>query len=567
MRALLIALALLPVAVVGQVSPPAQTASAAERFRASGALPLIDSYVAHRMQQDRTPGLALAITSRDGLLMVSTYGFADLRARTALTPSHLFEIGSISKSFTALALLQQAEAGRFDPRVPITKYLPWFSIRTAHAPITGHHLLTHTAGIPRDRDDVPSSLYQAAALRERVTGPAPGARYAYSNVGYQILGYALEAIAGRSYPDVVREGILRPLGMQSSDALFTHDTRLRLATGHEYMYDDRPEHVAYPIVPATWLEYAAGDGSIVSTPEDMAAYVRMLLNEGRGPGGPVVSPASFRLLAQKAVQTGKEEWYGYGLTTRTVDGRLVLQHGGGMIGYSSMLIADITSGAGAIVMINGPGSAGRVAEFAVDVARAALAGRPLPVAPPADDPFAVPDAEDYSGTFVSGSGSKLSVVGDAGRVWVVHKGMKLPAERRGTDRFYVNHADFALFLLQFTRDANKQVVEASYGSEWFVSERYSGPRTFTVADAWGAYPGHYRTTHAWFNNFRVVLRKGELRLVTPSGSEQVLVPLGDGEFALDAKDSAERLSFDTVVNGTALRATLSGVVYYRTFTP
>jgi hypothetical protein len=218
-------------------------------------------------------------------------------------------------------------------------------------------------------------------------------------------------------------------------------------------------------------------------------------------------------------------------------------------------------------MINGPGSAGRIAEFAVDVARAALASRPLPVAPPADDPFAVPDAADYSGTFVSGSGSKLSVVGDAGRVWVVHKGMKLPAERRGTDRFYVNHADFALFLLQFTRDANKQVVEASYGGEWFVSERYSGPRTFTVPDAWGAYPGHYRTTHAWFNNFRVVLRKGELRLVTPSGSEQVLVPLGDGEFALDAKDSAERLSFDTIVNGTALRATLSGVAYYRTFTP
>src|SRR5919108_4340913 len=94
--------------------------TAAERFRASGALQLIDELVARQMRQDRTPGVALAITSREGTLMVSTYGFADLRARVPLTPAHLFEIGSISKSFTALALLQQREAGRFDPESPIT---------------------------------------------------------------------------------------------------------------------------------------------------------------------------------------------------------------------------------------------------------------------------------------------------------------------------------------------------------------------------------------------------------------------------------------------------------------
>jgi hypothetical protein len=78
--------------------------------------------------------------------------------------------------------------------------------------------------------------------------------------------------------------------------------------------------------------------------------------------------------------------------------------------------------------------------------------------------------------------------------------------------------------------------------------------------------GHYRTTHAWFNNFRIVLRKGQLLLITPSGSEEVMVPVGD-EFALEDKESAERIVFDTIVSGSALRATLSGVAYYRTVTP
>jgi D-alanyl-D-alanine carboxypeptidase len=541
-------------------------ATAADRFRASGALQLVDEFVARQMRQDRTPGVALAITSREGTLMVSTYGFADLRARVALTPAHLFEIGSISKSFTAIALLQQREAGRFDPQAPITTYLPWFKIRTEYDPITGHRLLTHTAGLPVDRDDVPSSLYQAAALREIV--PArPGTRFAYSNVGYQVLGYALAAIAGRPYPDVIREAIFRPLGMTSSEPQIVHDTRLRLAVGYSDMYDDRPEHVSHPLMPATWLEYAAGDGSIAATPEDMAAYTRMILNGGRTSSGAVISRESFGLLTQKAVRTGEGEWYGYGLRIREAEGRMSLTHSGGMVGYSSTLMADMTNGLGAVVMINGPGSPQVLAEFALSAARAAAINAPLPSLPSVDDPVRVPDTADFAGTYTSPSGAVLRVIAEQERLWVMYRGERLALERRGRDRFFANHPDFALFLLQFGRDATKKgVTELSHGDSWFASDRYEGPRTFTYPEAWNAYPGHYRTPHAWFSNFRIVLRKGQLLLVSPDGREKLLVPAGE-EFALEDKESAERLRFDTIVNGSALRATLSGVPYYRSFTP
>src|SRR6266704_2937609 len=134
----------------------------------------LDEFVRREMREQKIPGVSLALTDRQRLLHVATYGLADLEARRPLTPDHLLEIGSITKSFTSIALLQLHDEGRFDPRAPVTTYLPWFKVQTPYTPLTPHDLMTHTAALPRDRDDIPSSLYQAVALSERVVGEAPG---------------------------------------------------------------------------------------------------------------------------------------------------------------------------------------------------------------------------------------------------------------------------------------------------------------------------------------------------------------------------------------------------------
>jgi hypothetical protein len=125
---------------------------------------------------------------------------------------------------------------------------------------------------------------------------------------------------------------------------------------------------------------------------------------------------------------------------------------------------------------------------------------------------------------------------------------------------------FELFLLRFGRD-NGAVVEVAHGSDWFAGADYAGPRTFDHPDEWRAYPGHYRTPNPWFSNFRVVLRKGQLRFVDPGGDEEPTTPLEPGLFRIGAEHSAERLRLDAVVRGKTQRATLSGVPYYRSFTP
>jgi CubicO group peptidase (beta-lactamase class C family) len=148
------------------------------------------------------------------------------------------------------------EHGKFDPQQPITKYLPWFSIHSNYAPITGHDVMSHIAALPRDRDDIPSSPCQAAGVRDRSTGYEPGKHFAYSNVGYQIMGYLLEEITGKSSGENVRERILQPVGMAHSEPVFTHDTYARLATGYAPLYDDRPTNSSTPLIETAWLEYA-----------------------------------------------------------------------------------------------------------------------------------------------------------------------------------------------------------------------------------------------------------------------------------------------------------------------
>jgi CubicO group peptidase (beta-lactamase class C family) len=560
----LLTLALSGTACAPASAPPSKNAGLEAAFSS------LDAFVARTMREEGTPGLALAITDRDRLLRVSTYGFADIGARVALRPEHLFQIGSISKSFTALCLLQERDAGRFDPRKPISVYLPWFRVHTKYAPITGHHLLSHTAGIPGDRDDIPPSTisYEAWALRERRTGYPPGVHYAYSNIGFQVLGCALSEIAGETYANIVRKRIFEPLGMSASVASMTHDLYPRLAVGYRTLYDDRPSRPSHPLLPAPWEEYNWGDGGVASTPADLAAYLRMLLNRGAGPQGRIVSEEGFKLLIQRAIPMEGGWYYGNGMSVREEQGRTIIGHSGGMLGFSSMLLGDLDEGVGTVVFVNGPGEPRTVAEYALSVVRAVRRGQEIPPLPPEDVPARIPKAPEYAGEFVSPGGGKLLLEAEGEQLLLLHEGRRIALERQeGEDAFLVDHPDFALFPLRFGR-AGGFVVEAFHGPRWYPNARYAGPRRFQVPPAWTAYPGHYRCTNHWEPNIRVILRKGNLWLVTPEGEERALTPAPGGIFRVgNGKYTADELRFDAVLHGQALRANLSGVDYFRAFTP
>ncbi len=544
--------------------PPAWTQAKDDRL--AGAWEAIDRFVERSMKEERTPGLALAVTSKEGLLRAANYGWADLKTRAPVRPDTLFEIGSTSKSFTAIVLLQLREEGKLDLRKPVSTFLPWFKVQSRFEPATVHDLLTHRSGLPRDRDDIPSSLFQAAALEEREMGSPPGKTFAYSNVGYQVLGYLAEAVGKEPYPKALRRRVLEPLGMSSSVPCFTHETRPRLAVGYTPLYDDRPAHVSHPLVEATWLEYGAGDGSISATATDLAAYLRMLLNRGAGTERRILSKESFELFLSRPVPGEEEEYYAYGMSVGKKEGRTRIAHGGGMVGYSCGFTGDLDAGVGAVALVNGPGDPGAIAKFAREAVIAAIAGKALPPLPNSPSPTRVEKASEYAGHFRSAEGKTLALEAKGEELFLLAGSERIALEPRGKDAFLANHPDFALFLLRFLREGEK-VVRATHGAETFEREGGTPPPSPAPPEAWHAYQGHYRSYSPWMSNFRVVLRRGRLFLLYPHGPEVLLVEASPGLFRAADEDSAEEVRFDSIVDGRALRAAVSGAVFYRTFTP
>lgn len=525
----------------------------------------LDDYIARHMRETGAPGMTLALANRQGLIRASTYGFADTKAGLRVVPETMFEIGSISKSFVALALLQLHDERKLDLNKPVAEYLPWLKIKSKFEPITTHHIISHTGGLPGE------PLLLDALLGELWTGYAPGNRFLYSNTGYNILGFLIEAIDKRPFADSMRARILTPLGMTASAPIITNDLRKLMAVGYEPLTEGRPFPVRGPLGEAQWIEVDIAAGSIASTPADMAKYIRMIVNRGALPKGRLISEESFGLFTKPAINSpyrGEPASYGYGLWVSDIEGHTRLRHTGGMVAFSSSLDVDLTSGVGAFASVNANLRGYRpvaVTKYAIELFNASLAGKSVPDAPPpAPAPDEVKNAADYAGIYTSPDGKKLELVAEGTKLILVHGGRRITLERPGAggDRFIVKHPDFELYLLGFGRQ-EQQVTQAFYGPDWYIGTKYTGPRTFETKKDWEAYVGHYYNDSAWYGDERIVLRKGQLFL----DGVQPLVPRGDGKFSVGDPEGPDWVSFESIVDGRAMRLNKSGILFRRSFTP
>ena len=282
------------------------------------ALAYIEAAASAHREAEGTPGIVVTVVDREGVLGVRAVGVADLAAHTALSGEGRFLAGSISKAFTAVALLQLQEEGLVDIHRPLTDYLPWFRMRSGGSAITVEQLLTHTAGLPRDRGDLPSSPYTALALREREPGAPPGERFAYSNIGYQLLSLLIEEVEGRPFTECIRRRVIEPLGLRATVPEVTPGQQIGAVTGYQYLWDDRPPASGDPLMPVTWGEYSAGDANLVTTGPDLAVFLQTLLNQGQGPQGRLLQPASFgRMVSAAGSCTGAGPRHVLWLRSRT----------------------------------------------------------------------------------------------------------------------------------------------------------------------------------------------------------------------------------------------------------
>ena len=535
--------------------------SQGDRFAA--AYKRLDEFVARHLNDFGAPGMTVAIADRKGLLRASQYGFADLKAGLRVAPQTLFEIGSISKSFVAMATLQLAAEGKLDLHQPVKNYLPGLKIESSYAPITAHHLLSHTSGL----SGVPLLLRVAAQTLR--TGAEPGTQFVYSNIGYDLLGLLVETLDQRPFSEALRKRVLEPLGMSASEPVITNQARERMAVGYSPLYDDRPFPLKGRLGEAAWIEVPEAAGSVAATAGDMGAYLSMLLNRGAGAKARVLSEKSFELFTKPVIKApfrGEDASYAYGLWTSDTNGHTLLRHTGGMVAFSSAMYADVTDGFAVFASVNARLGGYRpvvVTRYALDLLAAASRGQELPEAPPPPPaPDKIKNAADYDGVFTAPDGRKLVLTSKDEQLLLQHDGRSIVLEEQGRDRFIVKHPDYELFSLTFGREKNL-VVEAFHGSNWWTNERYTGTKVFDAPNEWKTYTGHYRSDSPWYGSMRLIIRKGALLI----DGEQPLQQIETGMFRPLGGSTADRITFDTLLNGKALHLNYSGIDFHRTFTP
>ena len=483
--------ALLPALALAQAAPspviPARIASTAARLAA----------------MDTAPALVVAMVD-DGHTAIAGYGkLADGRAPDAAT---VFEIGSVTKTFTALLLARQVRQGKATLDTPVSAWLPGWQVPSRDGkPITLGLLAEQYSGLPVQVPGLagsdPYADYDAKKLRAFLAGYTlprdPGAKYEYSNLGFGLLGYALSTHAGLGYGALLKRDVLQPLGMDSTAVETTPSMRARLAPGHDMA--GKPQ--------GRWhfRDAQAGAGAVLSDGRDMLAYLEANMGLAKTPLAAAMKLAQTPRLEVPMGRIGLA-W----MSTSTPDGT-VLWHNGETGGYSSFIGFTADGRRGVVLLANSQAAGGALTKLGM----AALSPR-LPL-PDVRKAVQLPPAtlDDYVGQYELAPGFVLTVFRDGDHLDTRATGQEpLPLSASIRDAFFVSVADIRI---DFQRDASGKVTalvlhqngadRRAKRLDRAVSEQ--GTRAVTLAPgAWRDYVGHYTLVPGAV--FDITARDGQL---------------------------------------------------------
>lgn len=329
--------------------------------RAGPDLAAIDAYVSKQMRDLGIPGVALGIVRGNRIVHLQGFGVADETGRpvTAQTP---FRIGSITKSFTALAVMQLAEAGKIELDAAVQRYLPWFRVadEAASARITVRHLLHQTSGFSTlagnaywgSRDGLEATV---RSLRTVELSQPVGTGFQYSNINYSIAGLIVEAASGQPYADYVARHIFAPLAMRHSSTATAPSLAAGLAMGHLYSIGRMVADIG--VEPPAYLPA----GFVSASVEDMSHFAVAQLNGGRYGNATVLSAKGIAQLHHPAIPVGaihaglKDTYYGMGWVIGPINARPAIWHNGDTGRYHAMLIMAPERGTGIVLLANASG--------------------------------------------------------------------------------------------------------------------------------------------------------------------------------------------------------------------
>ena len=323
------------------------------------AVDLLSAWIESQMAYAGQPGLSIGIVHDQELVWAAGFGRADAERGRPATPDTLYRIASITKLFTSTAILQLRDAGRLQLDDPVVKHLPWFAIGQPHAdaPVTTiRHLLTHTAGLPREAGfpywtdgDFPTIEQIRERLPRQTAALPPESEWKYSNLGLTVAGEIVAAVSGRPYADYIVQHVLEPLGMKRTFVTTPPAEHPDLAVGYTRRLPARGRTPA-PHTDGRGITAAANMTTCVT---DLARFAMLHFRDAAVGGAQILKTTTLREM-QRPHWVEPDWTAGWGLGFRIVrqNGKTLVGHGGSLRGYRTQLQLCPADRIGVVVLTN-----------------------------------------------------------------------------------------------------------------------------------------------------------------------------------------------------------------------
>lgn len=519
----------------------------------------LQEIVTYEMQDKRLPAFSISLVAGDRIVWSQGFGVADPDSRTPATAETIYRVGSVSKLFTDIAVMQLVESGKLKLDAPIQDYLPDFQPRNPFdVPQTLRQLMSHRSGLVRESpvghyfdDTEPTLADTIASLNQTTLVYKPGTRTKYSNAGVSVVGYLLEHLSGRPFADYLHEHILIPLELESSSFALTPRIDERLAHANMWTYDGRE-------FPAPKFQLGTlPAGNMYATVNDLGRFLIVLFQDGKTATGQLLKPETLAtMLEPQLTEDGKPQSFGIGFHVSDLDGEKMVGHGGAVYGFSTQLEALPGKKLGVAAVAAKDGTNGvvrRITEFALRAMLAERAGNDLPDYP---KPSPVPEelARQVAGRYASDD-QTIELVERQGRL-TLHRGSFHYTLKAMVDGFVIDDA------LGFgTRIERKNADTLSIGEVEY--HRLPDTKPAPAPTEWLGLIGEYGWDH---NVLYIYEDRGMLHALIEWFYDYPLTQVSENEFAFPEDYGlyhGERLLFERNPNGVSTEVVAAEVRFVR----
>lgn len=519
---------------------------------------LLKPFIEQQIAEKELPALSIALVDGQQIVWAEGFGFADPKARVAATAQTIYRIGSVSKLFTDIAIMQLVERGQLDLDAPITNYLPDFRPRNPFGKkITLRQLMSHQSGLLREPPvgnyfdpTEPSLANTVHSLNSTDLVYSPETHIKYSNAAIGVVGYVLEKRTGEPFAKYLERALLDPLGLRYSSFEPTPVITKHLAKAQMWSYDGR-------IFEAPTFQLGmAPAGSMYSTVTDLGRFVGVLLSHGKTAKGQILKPETLDAMWKPQFPSSGAQGFGLGFGLGTLDKHRMIGHGGAIYGFATSLEILPDDKLGAIVVATkdiANGVTDRIAEEALRLMLARRERKPLTL-PPSTMPVSPDLARRIAGRYGEGD-EALDLQYFNGKLTALRQnsGFQVELRQLGNDLIV---DDTLSYGTKITPLKNAIQIESE------TLQRVEVPKPVPIPEKWKGLIGEY----GWDHDMLFIFEKdGYLTALIEWVEYDRLTETSESVFAFpkDGLYDGEKAIFTRAECGEATQVQVSGVVFKR----